>query len=419
MKIEITISRKGVMGITEGISVTIAQHNGGTPSFDQLWASDSEAPKLDIYYREGISDLERRLEKWLEKSSAQFDLQAIGDDYTLRLDVSRSWPTRLDGLLKNKVQDYLVHTVTAGWLNDFEGVSVKQDYQAMAAQDLDDIVYIVGLKSFGFAEKERTGESSKDAETDGSAQGRCTDGEKKEETKTGVAEERANDADKDSNPYTVDAGERKADEESDEAAAQQPHTERKTDADKDSNPYTVEAGERKADEESTEASAEQPHTERKADADKDGNPYTVEAGERKADAESAEESAQQPHTERKTDADKDSNPYTVEAGERKADEEGTEATAQQHTERKADADKTGGQQTHVDERSSDEIKATSDYPGRAAERHSKSDTESADARFEADAVGRNADDDTVDIRHDYTDWSGTSPLIWEKDFETT
>ena len=383
MKIEITISRKGVMGITEGISVTIAQHNGGTPSFDQLWASDSEAPKLDIYYREGISDLERRLEKWLEKSSAQFDLQAIGDDYTLRLDVSRSWPTRLDGLLKNKVQDYLVHTVTAGWLNDFEGVSVKQDYQAMAAQDLDDIVYIVGLKSFGFAEKERTGESSKDAETDGSAQGRCTDGEKKEETKTGVAEERANDADKADNPYTVDAGERKADEESDEAAAQQPHTERKTDADKDSNPYTVEAGERKADEESTEASAEQPHTERKADADKDGNPYTVDAGERKAD------------------------------------EEGTEATAQQHTERKADADKTGGQQTHVDERSSDEIKATSDYPGRAAERHSKSDTESADARFEADAVGRNADDDTVDIRHDYTDWSGTSPLIWEKDFETT
>ena len=300
------------MGITEGISVTIAQHNGGTPSFDQLWASDSEAPKLDIYYREGISDLERRLEKWLEKSSAQFDLQATGDDYTLRLDVNRSWPTRLDGLLKNKVQDYLVHTVTAGWLNDFEGVSVKQDYQAMAAQDLDDIVYIVGLKSFGFAEKERAGESDKDAESDGSAQGRCTDEEKNEETKTGVAEERANDADKVGNPYTVEAGERKADEESTEAAAQQPHTERKT-----------------------------------------------------------------------------------------------------------DADKTGGQHTHADERNSDEIKATSDYQGRAAERHSKSDTESADARFDADAGGRNADDDTVDIRHDYTDWSGTSPLLWEKEFETS
>lgn len=312
MKIEITISRKGVMGITEGISVTIAQHNGGTPSFDQLWASNSEAQKLDIYYREGISDLERRLEKWLEKSSAQFDLQATGDDYTLRLDVNRSWPTRLDGLLKNKVQDYLVHTVTAGWLNDFEGVSVKQDYQAMAAQDLDDIVYIVGLKSFGFAEKERAEESDKDAESDGSAQGRCTDEEKEEETKTGVAEERINDADK-------------------------------------------------------------------------------------------------------TD-----NSYAVEAGERKADEEGTEASAQQpHIERKADADKTGGQHTHADERSSDDVKATSDYQGRAAERHSKSDTESADARFDADAGGRNVDDDTVDIKHDYTDWSGTSPLIWETDFETS
>lgn len=300
------------MGITEGISVTIAQHNGGTPSFKQLWASDSEAPKLDIYYREGISDLERRLEKWLEKSSVQFDLQATGDDYTLRLDVNRSWPTRLDGLLKNKVQDYLVHTVTAGWLNDFEGVSVKQDYQAMAAQDLDDIVYIVGLKSFGFAEKERAGESDKDAETDGSAQGRCVDEEKIEERKSSETEER------------------------------------------------------------------------NSDADKDGNPYTVEAGERKTDEESTGTTAQQPHTERKVDADK-----------------------------------TGGQQTHADERSSDDVKATSNYPGRAAERHSKSDAESADARFEADAGGRNTDDDTVDIRHDYTDWSGTSPLIWETDFETS
>lgn len=334
------------MGITEGISVTIAQHNGGTPSFDQLWASDSESPKLDIYYREGISDLERRLEKWLEKSSAQFDLQATGDDYTLRLDVNRSWPTRLDGLLKNKVQDYLVHTVTAGWLNDFEGVSVKQDYQAMATQDLDDIVYIVGLKSFGFAEKERTGESDKDAESDGSAQGRCTDEEKEEETKTGAAEERTNDAGKADNPYTVEAGERKADEESAETSAQQPHTERKTDDDKADNPYTVEAGERKADEESGEAAAQQPHTERKEDTDK-----------------------------------------------------------------------TVGQQTHVDERSSDDIKAMSDYQGRVAERHSKSDTESADARFDADTGGRNVDDDTVDIRHDDTDWSGTSPLLWETEFE--
>lgn len=407
------------MGITEGISVTIAQHNGGTPSFDQLWASDSEAPKLDIYYREGISDLERRLEKWLEKSSAQFDLQAIGDDYTLRLDVSRSWPTRLDGLLKNKVQDYLVHTVTAGWLNDFEGVSVKQDYQAMAAQDLNDIVYIVGLKSFGFAEKERAGESDKDAESDGSAQGRCTDREKKEETETGVTEERASDAEKCDNPYTVEAGERKADAESTKAAAEQQRTERKADADKDGNPYTVEAGERKADEEGTGAAAQQLHTERKTDADKDGNPYTVEAGERKADEESDKTAAKQPHTERKADADKTDN-LSFAAGERKADEESDEAAAEQlHTERKEDADKIGEEHTHADERSSDEVKATSDYQGRAAERHSKSDTESGDAQFEADAGGRNKDDDTVDIRHDYTDWSGTSPLIWEKVFETS
>ena len=152
------------MGITEGLSVTIAQHNGGNPTFEKLWASDSESAKLDIYYREGIGDLERRLEKWIVETSRQFDLQADGDDYTLRLNVSQNWPTRLIGLLGNKLQDYLVHCVTAGWLNDFDGLTVKQDYLAMATTDLDDIVYIVGLKDFGFAEKERICETQKDDE---------------------------------------------------------------------------------------------------------------------------------------------------------------------------------------------------------------------------------------------------------------
>ena len=182
------------MGITEGISVTIAQHNGGTPSFEQLWASDSESPKLDIYYREGISDLERRLEKWLQESSAQFDLQATGEDYTLRLNVSRSWPKRLEGLLKNKVQDYLVHTVTAGWLNDFDGITVKQDYQSMAAQDLDDIVYIVGLKSFGFAEQARAEEEGKSITDDTPcANERGTEKEKETDSSSVTTTERSSD----------------------------------------------------------------------------------------------------------------------------------------------------------------------------------------------------------------------------------
>lgn len=235
------------MGITEGISVTIAQHNGGTPSFAQLWASDSESPKLDIYYREGISDLERRLEKWLQESSAQFDLQATGEDYTLMLNVSRSWPRRLEGLLKNKVQDYLVHTVTAGWLNDFEGISVKQDYQTMAAQDLDDIVYIVGLKSFDFIEKERVGETDKGEEADGSAQDRRTDEDKAEEAGTGAADERGSDSEKDDNEYTAEADERASDEDKGEDTIFSNAEERGTDDDKADGLYADNAEERNID----------------------------------------------------------------------------------------------------------------------------------------------------------------------------
>lgn len=229
MKIDISISRKGVMGIVEGISVTIAQHNGGTPTFEQLWASDSEGPKLDIYYREGIGDLERQLEKWISKSSGQFDLQAAGEDYTLTLMLNENWPEKLKGLLSNKVQDYLVHAVTAGWLNDFEGITIKQDYQAMAANDLTDIVYILGLKEFSFDEAERgkdaaaalkgstqngSGERAADAEKESDSQeakagARATDDDVALKGSTqNQAEERTSDAEKGSNAVATDAGER-------------------------------------------------------------------------------------------------------------------------------------------------------------------------------------------------------------------
>ena len=151
----ITITRADIFLIAEGISVTISQHNGGTPTYEQLWASASEARKLDIYYREAVGDLEQRLMDWAEATHAQFSLTADGDNYTLTLGMSPYWPTRLEGLLKNKVQDFFVHAVTAGWLNDFDGLQVKNDYRAMGATDLTAIVDIIRKREFGFAESER------------------------------------------------------------------------------------------------------------------------------------------------------------------------------------------------------------------------------------------------------------------------
>lgn len=200
------------MGIVEGISATIARHNGGSPSFEELWASDSESPKLDIYYREAIGDLERRLLDWVVKSSGQFDLQSAGEDYHLTLDVAASWPARLTGLLGNKIQDYLVHSVTAGWLYDFEGLTVKQDYVQMASQDLDDIWYIVGLRSFSFEEHERQGEEDKDG-NDGIAGtvARVADKNKQRNDVAITAEVRSADVSKDVNGAALDAKERVAD----------------------------------------------------------------------------------------------------------------------------------------------------------------------------------------------------------------
>jgi hypothetical protein len=149
-KIIVNISRAYIYHIAEGISVTISQHNGGTPTFEQLWASPDEAKKLDIYYREAINDLERSLTKWIYESSGQFDLTQDGTDYTLQLRMNMHWPDNLQGLLRNKVQDYLVHAVTAGWLNDFAGLDIKQDFKAIATQDLSDIRSIIYERRYAF-----------------------------------------------------------------------------------------------------------------------------------------------------------------------------------------------------------------------------------------------------------------------------
>ena len=125
------------MGIVEGLTVILSQHNGGSPSFEQLWAAPSEQAKLDISYREAVNDLETRLKKWLDKSSSHFDLQHDGDDYHLSLILSNRWNSQLYGLLCNKIQDYLVHYILNGWLTTFDGVQFP-DYLSQAQQDATD-----------------------------------------------------------------------------------------------------------------------------------------------------------------------------------------------------------------------------------------------------------------------------------------
>ena len=186
--VTVNITRANIYTIAEGISVIISQHNAGTPTYDQLWASPDEARKLDIYYREAVSDLERRLMKWVKQTSGQFDLTADGADYTLRLKLSDHWPSRLEGLLNNKIQDYLVHGVTAGWLNDFDGLNVKQDYQAMSAQDVEDVVSIICMRDYDFDKSARGTDGSKNIPSDTSAGARGTDTSKNtpSDTKAGA-----------------------------------------------------------------------------------------------------------------------------------------------------------------------------------------------------------------------------------------
>lgn len=203
------------MGVVEGLSATIAQHNPEV-DFQTVWASDGEEAKLDIYYREAITDLENFLARFSSSTTQQFDLQALADDFQISIKTLASWPPRLSGVLTNQIQNYLVHAILAGWLSDFPDMN-HTDYASMGASDLEAIKEVLLKKDFSFAEAERTaddtvkdGSSAVDAVARGKdgveknssfspTERRAVDGVAKNASSSSASERKEDEAGKDSN----------------------------------------------------------------------------------------------------------------------------------------------------------------------------------------------------------------------------
>ena len=213
--ITIKTVKKSVMGVVEGLSATIAQHNPEV-DFQTVWASDAEEANLDIYYREAITDLENFLARFSSSTTQQFDLQALADDFTITIKTLASWPPRLSGVLTNQIQNYLVHAIMAGWLSDFPDMN-HTDYASMGASDLEAIKEVLLKKDFSFAEAERTADDTvKDGSSavDAVARGgdeveknssfsptgrRAVDGVAKNASSSSASERKEDEAGKDSN----------------------------------------------------------------------------------------------------------------------------------------------------------------------------------------------------------------------------
>lgn len=176
--ITIKIIKKSVMGVVEGLTATIAQHNSDV-DFQTVWASDGEEAKLDIYYREAITDLENFLARFSSSTTQQFDLQALADDFSITIKTLVSWPPRLSGVLTNQIQNYLVHAILAGWLSDFPDMN-HTDYAGMGASDLEAIKEILLKKDFSFAEAERKADdTTKKGSSVSDTSARAVDGDEK------------------------------------------------------------------------------------------------------------------------------------------------------------------------------------------------------------------------------------------------
>lgn len=176
--ITIKIIKKSVMGVVEGLTATIAQHNPEV-DFQTVWASDGEEAKLDIYYREAITDLENFLARFSSSTTQQFDLQALADDFSITIKTLVSWPPRLSGVLTNQIQNYLVHAILAGWLSDFPDMA-HTDYASMGASDLEAIKEVLLKKDFSFAEAERkVDDTTKEVSSASDTSSRAVDGDEK------------------------------------------------------------------------------------------------------------------------------------------------------------------------------------------------------------------------------------------------
>lgn len=194
--ITIKIIKKSVMGVVEGLSATIAQHNQEV-DFQTVWASDGEEAKLDIYYREAITDLENFLARFSSSTTQQFDLQALADDFSITIKTLVSWPPRLSGVLTNQIQNYLVHAILAGWLSDFPDMN-HTDYAGMGASDLDAIKEILLKKDFNFAEAERKADdTTKEGSSASDTSARAVDAEAKSQNELDAEARNMDEVDKD------------------------------------------------------------------------------------------------------------------------------------------------------------------------------------------------------------------------------
>lgn len=193
--VTINILKKSVMGVVEGLTATIAQHNPEV-DFNTMWASDSEESKIDVYYREAITDLENHLSKWTSSTTTQYDLQALADDLKFTVRTLAYWPPRLSGLLSNQVQNYLVHAIMAGWLSDFPDVKCT-DYASMGSTDLDAIKEILLKKDFSFAEFGRVEDTdAKNGNDEPLVHNRTADSEGKEGNDRNITWNRVDDKDR-------------------------------------------------------------------------------------------------------------------------------------------------------------------------------------------------------------------------------
>lgn len=158
MNVTIAINRQYVMGVVEGLTASIAQHAGGSPTFEELWASAGDSSKLDVWYRDAIADLESALKKWVTGTTALFSKDS--GDFSVTLSLDDRWDASLKGVLANKVQYYFVHSIMAGWLQDFPQVTAV-NYVELVAADLQAINQIILRRNLETTEEVKNGDKDK------------------------------------------------------------------------------------------------------------------------------------------------------------------------------------------------------------------------------------------------------------------
>jgi hypothetical protein len=131
----VTIRKCEVYQEVEKITSIIGSRTAGDSGslYKQVWASSSDAPVLDTFWRDAVSGIYTIFKRYLSPSSVEYNVHAFDRDevFTLSAQMPSGFDENLTGDVVNNMKSFFVATIVSGWFG-LKFPDRAQEYAAAA-----------------------------------------------------------------------------------------------------------------------------------------------------------------------------------------------------------------------------------------------------------------------------------------------